>query len=95
MKVIQWYPGHMAKAMRMMAENLKFCDAVVFVLDARAPASTYNRRLTELAGDKPVLYVLNKSDLADGKSDELLAAIRASGKNAIKIDANTPAGARA
>ena len=42
MKTIQWFPGHMAKAMRMMEENLKVCDAVVFVLDARAPASTYN-----------------------------------------------------
>ena len=69
MKTIQWYPGHMAKAMRMMAENLKLCDAVVFVLDARSPASSYNARLTQLAGTKPVLYLLNKGDLADGGAD--------------------------
>ena len=37
MKTIQWYPGHMAKAMRVMAENLKLCDGVVLVLDARSP----------------------------------------------------------
>lgn len=66
MKTIQWYPGHMAKAMREMGENLKLCDAVVFVLDARAPASSYNPRLKELAGEKPVLYVLAKGDLAAG-----------------------------
>lgn len=94
MKIIQWYPGHMARAMRMMADNLKYCDAVVFVLDARAPAATYNRRLTELAGCKPVLYVLNKGDLADAKSDELLAVIKAGGRNAVKIDANAQAGIR-
>ncbi len=94
MKIIQWYPGHMARAMRMMADNLKYCDAVVFEIDARAPAATYNRRLTELAGCKPVLYVLNKGDLADAKSDELLAVIKAGGRNAVKIDANAQAGIR-
>ena len=39
---IQWYPGHMAKARRMLAENLKLIDAVVEILDARAPIATRN-----------------------------------------------------
>lgn len=94
MKVIQWYPGHMAKAMRLMEENLKLCDAVVFVLDARAPASSFNPRLADMVGGKPVLYLLNKGDLADGRADELLAMIGKSGKNALKIAANAPSNAR-
>ena len=52
----------MAKAMRMMEENVKLCDAVVFVLDARAPAATYNQKLQAIAGSRPVLYLFNKWD---------------------------------
>ena len=89
MKTIQWFPGHMAKAMRLMEDNLKLCDAVVFVLDARAPASTYNPKLTALVGSKPVLFLLNKGDLADAKADELLTLIKKSGKSAVKIAANS------
>lgn len=94
MKVIQWYPGHMAKAMRVMEENLRLCDAVVFVLDARAPASTYNPKLAALAGSKPVLYLLNKGDLADGGADALLTLVRESGKAAVKISATGKSSAR-
>lgn len=94
MKVIQWYPGHMAKAMRVMEESLRLCDAVVFVLDARAPASTYNPKLAALAGSKPVLYLLNKGDLADGGADALLTLVRESGKAAVKISATGKSSAR-
>lgn len=86
MKTIQWYPGHMAKAVRMMEENITLCDAVVFVLDARCPAASYNARLSALAGSKPVLFLLNKADLADpNATDALLAQIRRSGRQAIRI----------
>ncbi len=94
MKTIQWFPGHMAKAMRVMEENLRLCDAVVFVLDARAPASTYNPKLVALAGSKPVLYLLNKGDLADGGADALLTLVKESGKAAIKISATGKSAAR-
>ena len=94
MKLIQWYPGHMAKAMRMMAENLKLCDAVVFVLDARAPASSYNARLSDMVGTKSVLYLLNKGDLADEKADAAVNSLIASGKNALCISASSPVAAR-
>ena len=87
MKLIHWFPGHMAKAMRLMEENLRLCDAVVFVLDARAPASSYNPKLNGLAGQKPVLFLFNKCDLADGKADELLSLMRAGGRSAIKLNA--------
>ena len=55
----------MTKAMRMMEENLSLVDGVIFVLDARCPAASFNLRLKKLANNKPVLYVLNKGDLAD------------------------------
>ena len=42
MKTIQWFPGHMTKAMRMMREQLSLVDGVIFVLDARCPAASFN-----------------------------------------------------
>ncbi len=63
--VIQWYPGHMAKARRMLIENLKLIDVVVELVDARAPLSTGNPDFDDLFQNKKRLLVLNKSDLAD------------------------------
>lgn len=65
MKDIQWYPGHMTKARRMMQENIKLIDIVVELLDARAPLSSKNPDIDELAKNKYRLILLNKSDLAD------------------------------
>lgn len=87
MKTVQWYPGHMAKAMRMLEENLNLVDAVLLVLDARAPLSSYNPRLEKLAKGKPVLYVFNKRDLADGKSDAIAKAFEERGKSVVAVSA--------
>ena len=87
MKVIQWFPGHMTKAMRMMQENIPACDGLIYVLDARCPAASFNEKLLKISGGKPVLYVLNKSDLADGKADTLLQLIGGGKGNAVKINA--------
>lgn len=87
MKQIQWFPGHMAQAMRMMESHLSLVDGVLFVLDARCPAASFNAKLKKLANNKPVLYVLNKGDLADGRADNLLSAIKGKGAAAIKINA--------
>lgn len=89
MKTIQWYPGHMAKAVRMMEENLNLCDAIVFVLDARAPAASYNPRLSLMAKNKPALYLFNKSDLADEKAETLASAVKRSGKNVLLFSASS------
>ena len=62
---IQWYPGHMAKARRMLAESVKLVDVVIEMVDARAPASTRNPDFDDLFGAKPRVVVLNKADLAD------------------------------
>lgn len=62
---IQWFPGHMTKAQRMIEENLKMVDAVCEILDARIPRSSRNPDIDRLAGDKPRLVILNRTDLAD------------------------------
>ena len=62
---IQWFPGHMTRAMRMMEEQVKLCDGIVFVLDARAPFACLNNKLFKIFGTRPVVYVFNKYDLVD------------------------------
>jgi ribosome biogenesis GTPase A len=62
---INWFPGHMNKARRELAEALARVDVVIEVLDARLPRSSRNPMIEELRGDKPRLTLLNKSDLAD------------------------------
>ncbi len=94
MKTIQWYPGHMTKAMRMMEQSLSIVDGVIFILDARCPASTFNPKLKKMAGSKPVLYILNKADLADERCDILLKKIQSQGAEAIKINAGKAASKR-
>lgn len=92
MKTIQWFPGHMTKAMRMMRENAALCDGAVIVLDARCPASSFNAKIKDIFRGKPVLYVLNKSDLAEN-TDEYLKLIRSGGAEAVALNA-TQSGCR-
>ncbi len=67
MDTIQWFPGHMAQAKKSIAKALKSVDLVVEVLDARMPPASANPLVEELrlTRQRPVLKVLNKSDLAD------------------------------
>ncbi|WP_437945763.1 ribosome biogenesis GTPase YlqF [Sorangium sp. So ce296] len=62
---IQWYPGHMTKARRLIAESMPSQDVIIEVLDARMPRASENPVVAELRGQKPCIKVLNKSDLAD------------------------------
>ena len=62
---LQWFPGHMTRAMRMMEEQVKLCDGIVYVLDARAPFACINKKLNGLFGNKPVVYLLNKADMVE------------------------------
>ncbi len=63
---IQWFPGHMAKARRLIEKELKLVDVVIEILDARVPESSRNPMLDEIIGQrKPRLLILNKADLAD------------------------------
>lgn len=62
---IQWFPGHMTKAQRMIEENMKLVDAVCEIIDARIPYSSRNPDIDRLAGTKPRLVILNRVDQAD------------------------------
>lgn len=63
--IIQWYPGHMTKAFRLMEKEIKLVDAILYVLDSRAPFSCVNPKFPSLIGDKPIIYVFNKADLSE------------------------------
>ena len=65
---IQWFPGHMTKAQRMIEDNIKQVDAVCEILDARIPRSSRNPDIDRLAAGKPRLVILNRVDLADPKA---------------------------
>lgn len=70
MSVINWYPGHMTKSIRMIEENIKLIDVLIYVLDARAPKSCINPEFARYIEKLPVVYVLNKCDLADSAETE-------------------------
>lgn len=62
---INWFPGHMKKALQEMKKLLVNIDALIYVLDCRAPISSINPSLNKLAEGKKILYVFNKLDLSD------------------------------
>ena len=85
---IQWYPGHMTKTRRMIAEQIKNVDAVCEILDARIPVSSRNPDVDELTAGKPRLVVLNRADQADrSATDRWAAYFRAKGYAVLESDA--------
>ena len=85
---LQWYPGHMRKAERLVKENLKLVDVVLELLDARIPLSSANPVLREIVGDKPRVIVLNKADLADEAATRTwVKYFAAQGLAAVPVDA--------
>lgn len=90
---IQWYPGHMTKARRMMAENLKLIDVVVELADARAPMATRNPDFDDLFEHKARALILNKCDLADpAATSEWVSWYRSKGVNALTMTATESGG---
>lgn len=90
---IQWYPGHMTRTRRRMADSLKQVDAVCEVVDARIPQVSRNPDMDEIAGNKPRLMVMNRTDLADPESTKLWAAFyRRQGYAVLTTDAKSGAG---
>jgi ribosome biogenesis GTPase A len=86
---IEWYPGHMARAKRQIAEVMPKIDVVIEVLDARLPVSSANPMLEKLRGNKLCIKVLNKSDLADPDVTDLWVEYfdRMNGVKAIPLEA--------
>lgn len=90
---INWYPGHMTKAKRMMQENMVLIDLVIEVLDARIPLSSRNPDINELAKNKSRIVLLNKSDLADPKANaRWMHYFEEQGAFALEINSKSGAG---
>ncbi|MBR2871608.1 MAG: ribosome biogenesis GTPase YlqF [Clostridia bacterium] len=85
--IINWFPGHMTKSLREIDESIKLVDAIVYVLDSRAPISCINPSLNKVIGDKPIVYALNKADMVC-ESDLLpyVEKLTGAGKIAVKLN---------
>ena len=86
--MIQWFPGHMAKAKREIRERLRLVDVVYELLDARIPTASRNPLLGDLLKNKPRLVLLMKADLADPSQSQLWKrAFEKEGAMALEVDA--------
>jgi ribosome biogenesis GTPase A len=86
---INWYPGHMAKTKREIAEDLKLIDVVIEILDSRIPISSQNPDIAELTKGKKKIIILNKTDLSDSKQNNLwIEYFNKRGQVAILADSN-------
>lgn len=90
MEKINWFPGHMQKALRIMEAEAKNVDALIYVLDSRAPFACLNPEFVRIIGSKPILYVLNKIDLADEKKIKEIKT-KLPGENKLVIELNSTA----
>jgi ribosome biogenesis GTPase A len=63
--MIQWYPGHMARAKKLIKEHLTLVDVTIEIVDARIPQSSRNPDVDNILAQKPRVIALNKSDLAN------------------------------
>ena len=90
---VQWYPGHMTKAKRMMQENIKLIDLVIELVDARAPLSSKNPDIDELGKNKFRLILLNKADLSSEKGNAMWTKyFEEKGYFVVKINSRSGAG---
>lgn len=88
--MIQWFPGHMAKARNEIEKNLKLVDIVIELVDARAPLASQNPMIQQIIKRKPKLIVLMKADLADPiQTKKWVEFIQAEGNAAITVDVNS------
>jgi ribosome biogenesis GTPase A len=95
MPVVQWFPGHMQKAKRLVREQIKLVDVVLELVDCRAVAATHNPDLAELTAGKPRVVVLNKADLAvPAVTQRWVEYFAAGGVAAVPVDSTTGDGVR-
>lgn len=90
---INWYPGHMTKAMRQMQEDIKLIDLVIELVDARLPLSSKNPDIESLSKNKSRIIIFNKSDLADDKATSLWEAyFKDKGYLTVRLDSRKNSG---
>ncbi|MEE6674374.1 ribosome biogenesis GTPase YlqF [Pediococcus acidilactici] len=91
MPIIQWYPGHMAKAIRQVEEKLKLVDVVFELVDARIPVSSRNPMIESVIKDKPHLLILTKADLANPQETQRwLEYFRKNSEHAVALNSKEP-----
>lgn len=91
MQTINWYPGHMAKAKRMLEDNIKLVDMVIEIVDARAPLACRNPDFEELFRNKLRVVVLNKSDLSSKSQNKAwIAYFKQQGITAVELVSTNP-----
>ncbi len=92
---INWFPGHMAKAHRMIREHLKLVDVVVELLDARIPISSANPVIDQVVEQKPRIVALNKADLAEPEElEKWIRHFRGQGFQVVALEAVSGKGAK-
>jgi len=92
-QTIGWYPGHMATALRRVAEDIRMIDAVIEMADARVPLTGTNPALARLTGSRPHLLVFSRAQLADrALTQAWLAFYAARGIDALAVDAKSGGG---
>jgi len=89
MKEIKWFPGHMKSALDdIEATKIKLADAILYVIDSRAPYSCLNPKINKITHNKPIVYLFNKIDLADeNRIKEIQKEFTDEGKNSIIVSA--------
>ncbi len=90
--VIQWYPGHMARAMRRLSDDMRLADIAIEVVDARVPVSGRNPALGAVIGRKPRLVVLQREDLAEPEATAAwLEILAGTGQAAVAVNGKSQA----
>ncbi len=93
---INWYPGHMKKTRELLINNLSIVDVIVEVIDSRIPFSSKNPDIEKLAGDKPIVLLLNKEDLSDARETEKwLSYYKKQNKTVLSYNGTTGEGSKA
>jgi ribosome biogenesis GTPase A len=96
MAIIQWYPGHIAKAEKNLKEQLKRVDVVFEVIDARIPLASQHPQVPEWIGTKPRILVLNRVDMIpESTLQQWLSWFKSKGENAYCTNAKKGDGVKA
>lgn len=92
MRELKWFPGHMKSALDdIERDKIRLADAIIYVLDSRAPFSCMNPNINRIVHNKPIIYAFNKIDLADKlRVDEIKKQFESEGKTCVCVSANNP-----
>ena len=86
---INWYPGHMAKAKRLIKENVDKVDIIYEIIDSRIPLSSKikDRDIDKLISTKPRILIMTKSDLCDlNKTNQWIKYYEDMGYKVVLVD---------